>query len=306
LTVASLSPRDIYSRVKDGDGIRFRTGPFSVRLTTTLPECIDPWRHAYGALHILEDDEPSHFRVHVCHGHGARRWIARQSHFVCDGQVPFEPYPASHAFPLFEWGLNWCIAHMAQYFLLLHSAVVEKNGHAAILPAAPGSGKSTLCAGLVARGWRLLSDEFGILRHDDGMLLPMPRPVPLKNASIDVMQKFAPHLSFGPRYEKTRKGTVVHLFPPEDSLRRQAEPARPRWVIFPRFQQGAPLCLTPQPETLAIARLVNNAFNYPVTGEDGFRSLCRLVRDVDAFDLVNGDLNEAVECIDGLAAAEAA
>jgi predicted ATPase len=28
-----------------------------------------------------------------------------------------------------------------------------------ILPAPPGSGKSTLCAALVTRGWRLLSDE---------------------------------------------------------------------------------------------------------------------------------------------------
>jgi predicted ATPase len=33
--------------------------------------------------------------------------------------------------------------------------VVERDGHALILPAMPGSGKSTLTAALVQRGWRL-------------------------------------------------------------------------------------------------------------------------------------------------------
>ncbi|MBK9234594.1 MAG: hypothetical protein IPO19_00450 [Rhodoferax sp.] len=32
-----------------------------------------------------------------------------------------------------------------------------------VMPAIPGSGKSTLTAGLSLSGWRLLSDEFGAL-----------------------------------------------------------------------------------------------------------------------------------------------
>ena len=116
------------------------------------------------------------------------------------------------------------------------------------------------------------------------------------------MREFAPQLRYGTRYERTRKGDVVHLLPPEDSLRRQAEPARPRWVIFPRFEQGAALRLTPQPKAAAIARLVNNSFNYAVTGEAGFRSLCRFVRTVDCYELVNGSLAEAIGCIENMAA----
>jgi HprK-related kinase A len=301
MLIGDLS-RDALASSLARESLSFRTGPFTVRLQCDFADCAETWQQAYGALELLEDGAPRHFRVELHHGRGARRWVRRQVNFRCDGREPFEPYPATHAFPLFEWGLNWCIAHMAQYYLLLHSAVVEKGGLAVVLPAAPGSGKSTLCAGLVASGWRLLSDEFGILRHEDGALLPLPRPAPLKNRSIDVMRDFAPQLRYGPRYDRTRKGDVVHLFPPADSLRRQTEPARPRWVIFPRFKQGAALRLTPQPKTLAIARLVNNAFNYPVTGEAGFRTLCRFVRAVDCYELVNGSLDDAVRCIEELAA----
>jgi predicted ATPase len=46
---------------------------------------------------------------------------------------------------------------------MLHAAVVEKNGKALILPALPGSGKSTLSAALAMNGWRFLSDEFTMI-----------------------------------------------------------------------------------------------------------------------------------------------
>jgi len=301
--IGSLSTEELSSRL-GADGVSLRSGPFTISLRSEFPACNAAWQQAYSALEILEDDAPRHFRVNLHAGHGVRRWLRRQAHFCCDGSEPFQPYPSTHAFPLFEWGLNWCIAHMAQYYLMLHSAVVEKRGVGVVLPAAPGSGKSTLCAGLVASGWRLLSDEFGILRHDDGALVPLPRPAPLKNRSIAVMRDFAPELRYGPLYERTRKGDVVHLFPPADSLRRQEEIARPRLVIFPRFEQGAALRLTPQPKVAAIARLVNNTFNYAVTGEAGFHSMCRFVRSVDCYELVNGSLEQAIACIEELAAEE--
>ena len=129
-------------------------------------------------------------------------------------------------------------------------------------------------------------------------------PLTMKSApmSRSLLAQFAPQLSFGPRFDKTRKGSVVHLFPPPESLLRQAEPARARWIVFPRYRQGAALELLPQPPLMALTRLVNNSFNYRVTGADGFRSRCRLVRQVDSYQLVNGDLNAAVAAIEQLLA----
>src|SRR5262245_4807368 len=149
--------------------------------------------------------------------------------------MPFKPLPRSHAFAMFEWCLNWCIESQANHYLMMHAAIIERQGSAAILAAPPGSGKSTLTAGLVSRGWRLLSDELTLIDPADGMAVPMSRPVSLKNESIDVVRDFVPEAVIGPIARDTIKGSVAHLKPPADSVNRVGERARPRWVIFPKF-----------------------------------------------------------------------
>jgi len=208
--------------------------------------------------------------------------------------------------PLFEWGLNWCIGTTFPRHLMLHAGVLEKHGQALLLPAMPGTGKSTLTAALATRGWRLFSDEFGIVRHADVQLLPMPRAVGLKNQSIRVIRAFAPDAFMGPVFTGTRKGDVAHLAPPPESLHRQHEPAPPAWVIFPRYLEGATARLVPQTQSVAFTRLANNAFNYQVTGAEGFRTLTALTRRCAAYQLVYGRVADAVECLDRLAAETAA
>lgn len=281
-------------------GLRFAVGPFVVRLQSDVPSFLETLAAFYAPVELLSGTQPAHFHLSISRMRGLRRWVRPQVQFTVDGLHPFEPYPLDHAFPMYEWGLNWCIATTAHQHLMLHSAVVEKHGHAVILPAHPGSGKTTLCGGLVSRGWRLFSDEFGIVRHSDGMALPLPRAAPLKNDSIDLIGNFAPDLALGRRFEQTRKGTVAHMAPPQESLLRQAEGAKPRWIIFPSYRSGRKTVLSKQSSAVALTRLVNNSFNYAVTMEAGFHTLTRMVKEVDSYDLANGDLEEAVAAIDGL------
>ena len=77
------------------------------------------------------------------------------------------------------------------------------------MPGAPGAGKSTLTAGLIYRGWRLLSDELALIRRSDGQIVPLARPVNLKNESIALMQRFAPSAVFSAPAHDTAKGTVA-------------------------------------------------------------------------------------------------
>ena len=63
-----------------------------------------------------------------------------------DGGSPAAPLPLEQAFALFEGTLNWCIYTYAHQYFIIHAAAIERDGRAAILPAPPGSGKSTLCA----------------------------------------------------------------------------------------------------------------------------------------------------------------
>jgi HprK-related kinase A len=223
-----------------------------------------------------------------------------QVEFVVDGERPFEPFPADTDLPLLEWGLNFVIAQRAQHVLLLHAGVVERDGLGILLPALPGSGKSTLVAGLACRGYRLLSDEFAAIGLDDGRCMPLLRPVALKNESIDVLRNAAPAAILGPTYPRTRKGSVAHLAPDVASVARRHEPATPVAVVFPKFLRGAAAALEPLPGARAFAKLAANAFNYAVLGPEGFGAMARLLHGAETHRLRFGRLEDGIAAIDAL------
>ena len=209
--------------------------------------------------------------------------------------------PAEQALPVLEWGLNLVIALRCHCFLMLHSAVLERNGRGLLLPAAPGDGKSTLCAGLAHRGWRTLSDEFGLIRPGTREMVPIPRPMALKNDSIEIIRAFAPNAHMGPATHGTRKGTVAHLKPTTDSVLRQSETAPASIVIFPRWVAGAEYSLQEVTQGEGFMRLASNAFNYELLGEAAFCTVRDIVGAARCYDLVYSDLEEATARITELA-----
>jgi HprK-related kinase A len=212
-----------------------------------------------------------------------------------DGTPPFYPLPGDQAFPILEWGLNWCISAHCHQYLIVHAAVVERSGHALLLPAPPGSGKSTLCAALIHRGWRLLSDELALLDVERRVVLPLGRPVSLKNASIGVIRRFVPEAILGETVHDTLKGSVAHLKPPADAVHRVKEPAVPRWIVMPRYRPAAPARFTKLPKAHAFMQLADSSFNYHLHGRRGFELLADLVQSCECFEFAYGVLDEAVE-----------
>lgn len=281
-------------RLSGRDGLDMGVGPFDVRIYSNVGSFAEQLRWFYRDFSIASQRGLPDFHIHIDAARGIRRLWKPQVLFRLDRQVLFEPYPLSAALPLFEWGLNWCIATLAHRYLLLHAAVVCKNGNALILPAFPGSGKSTLCAALVHRGWRLFSDEFGIVRPENGRVIPMPRPIPLKNKSIEVIREFAPAADLGPLFPKTRKGTVAHLRAPTSSIEQMDIDVLPRWIIFPRFQAQAKMVLAPVPRSYALVKLATNAFNYDIQGKQGFLLVRDMIRACECYNLVYNNLDEVV------------
>jgi len=202
---------------------------------------------------------------------------------------------------VFEWGLNWCVSQHCHNYLIVHAAVVERSGYAAIFPAPPGSGKSTLCAALVNRGWRLLSDELTLIDLDDSTLTPLPRPVSLKNQSIEVIGRFAPDAVLSRPVADTLKGTVAHMKPPLEAVRREADRARPGWIIFPRYEAGSATKLGALPKSDTFMKLADNCFNYSLLGTRGFDALVEVVDSSDCFEFCYSDLDEAILAFDALA-----
>ena len=226
MKVADLGAAQLRSRLRRGELI-LDIRPFAARVHSPIDSVAGGLARLYGDFRVLPPGSFADFHVALAPPRGLRRWVRPQVMFSFDGFAPFKPLPRDQAFPMFEWGLNWCIANHAHGFLVIHAAVIERGGRAMVLPAPPGSGKSTLCAGLVSRGWRLLSDELCLLDPRSGLVHALARPVNLKNQSVEVIRRFAPEARFGRSIAGTAKGTLSLMRPPSDAVSRAGEAVRP-------------------------------------------------------------------------------
>jgi HprK-related kinase A len=302
--VGDLSPKKFRERLR-GNGLDVRIGPFDIRIKVQVARMESALHHLYRDYALLKDQQDVSFHVQL-----SERWNIwptpkHMVRFSVDGKAPHPDMPADHALAVLEWGLNLVIALRYHCFLMLHAAVVEKHGRALILPGTPGSGKSTLCAALVHRGWRLLSDEFGMLRPGSSELLPLPRLVPIKNESIDVLTQFAPHAQWGPIIPGTRKGTVRHMRPQREHIDRSAENALARWIVFPKWRKDATISLQELPAMEGFAQVAANSFNYEMLGEAGFITVEKLISSSTCYTLDYASLDAALEVLDELAARDA-
>ena len=303
--MGQLAPQLLEQRLA-GVGMAFAAGPFNFRVRSRLPGVARALALLYENHPLLDSAEFCDCTLELNAPSLLRRWLRPQVQARFQGRPLFEPLPQDQAYALLEWTMNWWISNHAHQYLLLHAAVVARDdGRALILPAPPGSGKSTLCAALIQRGWRLLSDEMAMICMRTGLVHGMARPVSLKNQSLQVIRCFEPAVVLGAAAHDTAKGTVAHLKPrPSDALD-AARPAHAAWVVFPRYVAGAPAILKPRSEADALMELGRNAFNYALLGLDGFNALVTLVSHCRSFDFSYGQLDEAIGVFDQLASSAA-
>ena len=143
MNLGQLSAGEIARRLA-GPGLGIRTGPFNLRIRSDAPSVLAGIRTLYEDYPVIDRPDFCDYSVAVERPRGVRRWIRPQVQFTYDHQLMYEPMPLGHAMPLVEWALNWCIGSNSHQYLALHAAAIERDGYAAILPAPPGSGKSTL------------------------------------------------------------------------------------------------------------------------------------------------------------------
>lgn len=298
--LADLDPAAVACSLRRGSLV-LQTGLLSVRLRSRLPSVHHYLAHAYAQHPVALGHPFADFSVEVRTPANLRRWLKPQAQFYVDGQAPFEPLSLDQAPALMEWGMNWTIAASCHQWLMLHAACLERDGRAVVLPAPPGSGKSTLCAALALRGWRLLSDEMCLIDPERLQIVALARPINLKNASIDVIRAFDPDARWGPLTFDTVKGRVTHLCPPAESVVRMQEPAHPRWIVFPQWVSGAEPELTPKSRRETFIELARNAFNYGTLGLLGFETMGRLVKACDPYAFRYDRLQDALEVFDWIA-----
>ncbi len=135
------------------------------------------------------------------------------------------------------------IARLAQtptipdWLAILHAAALAHpvTNQAIILPAATGSGKSTLSAALLHSGLRFLSDDSAALTTS-GTLLPIPGALMLRTGSWPILQSLFPNIPDLPIHDRYHE-PVRYLTPPAaDAV--NLTPALPKAIVFPVRHSG--------------------------------------------------------------------
>lgn len=299
--VKDLSTSDLQRSLRQS-GLSLVVGPFVISIATPIKAVARHLAVLYAEYAFADPEAFVDFYIGLQASGGLRRWIKPTVTFSFDGLIPFTPLPQQQAPAQLEWGLNWCIAAHAHQYAIIHSAVVEKGGLGLILPGAPGSGKSTLCAGLIARGWRLLSDEMALISVDDLRIQPIPRPISLKNASIDIIRRFYPEACFGELIPNTTKGDMSFVRPPSDALQRCSETVHDYCIVFPTFAANETTRLRTKSPAEACMALIENCFNFHLLRETGFEVITRVSDTSRSYELIFATLDDAIRELDTVVA----
>jgi HprK-related kinase A len=282
-----------------GDGFSLEVAGYRCLIRSDAGRLAAPIRQLYAGYRASTSagDVFHDFRI----GISRQGWLSsgrQKVAFDWEGNSPFPEMRVEHAHPLFEWGLNWCVATASGTHAVIHSAVIEKNGLALVLPGDPGSGKSTLCAALVFSGWRLLSDELTIVSQTDGLVQPVPRPISLKNKSIDLIQRRYPQAELTPPVHDTHKGAIAYARAPQASVEATPCPVPVGFVVFPKYREGVTMGYEPLSRASALAELLDNTFNVGLLGTAGFQALARSLQHAQCFAVEYGDLDSILAWIE--------
>ncbi len=204
----------------------------------------------------------------------------------------FQCIPLAHSPLSLEWAINYAVYQWMHRYLIFHSAALKCDQTLVLFPADSGSGKSTLSASLMLSGWQLFSDELAIIEGVDAPSVHcFAKPVNLKNGSVNIIADKYPQAIFGDPIPATDKGDVRLL---KHKYIAENPPAPVGGVVFVQWCSGAAASLVEVSPKKAFEQLLENAVNYTLRREDGFKQVCQIIGTSKLFQLTYSDLDEGI------------
>ncbi len=103
------------------------------------------------------------------------------------------------------------------FLFYLHAGVVGTGTSCVLLPAAAGSGKSSLTMALVDRGFLYFSDEVALIEPDSFRVPPVPLAMCIKSTGWDLMSRHCPQLLSLPVHVRIDEKVIRYIPPPANT-----------------------------------------------------------------------------------------
>jgi hypothetical protein len=196
----------------------------------------------------------------------------------------------------------WQSAVNAHDFLFyIHAGVVGAGESCILLPAAAGSGKSSLTAALAHAGFRYYSDEVALIERTTFRVPPMSLAICVKSTGWDLMARYYPDLPALPIHRREDNKVVRYIAPPAGAA--QQQPAPVSHIIFPRHDKDAATELKPIPRSEALSRLMGECLALRQRLDlNNVGELVRWIAGIDCYALTFSSLDQATALVAQVAA----
>jgi hypothetical protein len=191
----------------------------------------------------------------------------------------------------------WQSAINAHDFLFyIHAGVVGTGASCVLLPAAAGSGKSSLTAALVHRGFRYFSDEVALIEPTTFHVSPMPLAMCIKSTGWDLMARYYPGILSLPVHVRSDEKVLRYIPPPADSVEQVPMPVA--HIIFPRYEEAASTRLERVKRSEALGRLMGECLALRQRlDQNNVRQLVRWIAGVECYELTFSSLETAAQLV---------
>lgn len=219
-------------------------GPEDVIRKEFLPYIAHMGTGAAGPIHLLASIEPR----------GAL-WRLRLNGSALDDLLP-----AERLLPVFCGRLRLFACQSSPSLLSMHATAVNGGGNTLVLAGRSGTGKSTLAAGLLARGYALLSDEPTVIDLPGAEVLPVPLGLGLKAGSWPAVLPDYPALDTLPVHVRFDGQPMRYLVP--GSIR-QARKVPATHLLFPKYTPGSSGGMEPLGSIQALRAITEAGYQVP-------------------------------------------
>jgi hypothetical protein len=185
---------------------------------------------------------------------------------------------------------------------VVHAGALCRNGAALLLPGDAGHGKSTLSAGLAARGFDMLCDDTTLLAGEPPLVRSIPTGLCIKRGAYAVLEPHYPRLASLPEWRRPDGRRARYLMPGRDLPWAGPDAAvGVSWIVFPRYHPDRGTTLLPLPRHEALARLLRGVcFLSGSLDERNLEKLIAWIEPIDCFELPLSSLDAATALLDGL------
>ncbi len=186
--------------------------------------------------------------------------------------------------------------------LILHSALVIKNGKAIVLPGHRKSGKSTLVISLLKHGFKYYSDDITAINLKSWGATGFPRAIMIRNGSLSLFPSLKPELScYSYKFNNGHKSKKVHLGIPSKRVLAPLNKSFPiSSIIFPKYSANGNTSISDIRNSTAALNLLACTINQNSFVDSGFNTVASIVRNIRCYSLQIKDLSNASEIVNGL------